>query len=429
MFMTPPDLRNLKSNILTSVDSLGGSTYFYNVFERSETMRYFHSPPVGTLAPGCNPDHPHREAKITIFNTYAQLCEHVSRLKRSVRVLGHTPDGAPIIVIKTGGNKLPAVFITAGSHATEQAGVSAAVALIEHLETEHQVYVIPTRDPIGLNGYTYALNLGMGTTPKCDSFDEVETILRNQGEVCFEEEGMVLSLIGDYGYVSMQPAADGSCPQWACYKKLQSIAQSDPEILTRFRGRRLYMTPGQAGVEGTGNFQRAYTLIISLDGEVLHLNRFHDTVWSPIESRCARRFMAEINPGITFDLHESQLMGDHYWLSARRQEDRENEVWEQRIATATIRAIADSGATLATDEDVMGGVPPEQTWFSRSEPGVYWLNANTRGEGLNLADYASRVYGLAFGTEMGMYGSFKHRVSLGMLTVQSAMKVFEERYR
>ena len=61
----------------------------------------------------------------------------------------------------------------------------------------------------------------------------------------------------------------------------------------------------------------------------------------------------------------------------------------------------------------------EQTWFTRSEKGVYWLDANIRGEGVNLADYASRTYGLAFGTEMGMYGSFEHRVSLGMLTVQT----------
>ena len=44
-------------------------------------------------------------------------------------------------------------------------------------------------------------------------------------------------------------------------------------------------------------------------------------------------------------------------------------------------------------------------------------------------DFASRHYGLAFGTEMGMYGSFAHRVNLATTTVQSAVRVFEERYR
>lgn len=57
---------------------------------------------------------------------------------------------------------------------------------------------------------------------------------------------------------------------------------------------------------------------------------------------------------------------------------------------------------------------------------MYWLDANVRGEGLNLADYAARHYGLAFGTEMGMYGTFKQRFSLAMLTVQAAVRVFEE---
>ena len=56
-------------------------------------------------------------------------------------------------------------------------------------------------------------------------------------------------------------------------------------------------------------------------------------------------------------------------------------------------------------------------------------DANVRGEGLNLMDYASQKYGLAFGTEMGMFGSFEHRVNLGILTVQSAVAVFEERYK
>jgi hypothetical protein len=44
-------------------------------------------------------------------------------------------------------------------------------------------------------------------------------------------------------------------------------------------------------------------------------------------------------------------------------------------------------------------------------------------------DYASRRHGMAFGTEMGMYGRFARRVELAMLTVRSAVRVFETRYR
>ena len=126
----------------------------------------------------------------------------------------HAPDGSPIIAVKTGGDKEPAVFITAGSHSTEQAGVSAAVALIEQLDTDHQVYVLPTRDPIGLNGYAYALSLGLGKTPEFDSFEEVESILRDRGEIFYDEDGMVLSLIGDYGFASSRPAEHRPHPQF-----------------------------------------------------------------------------------------------------------------------------------------------------------------------------------------------------------------------
>jgi len=364
-----------------------------------------------------------------IYETYEQLLKGVENTGLPVRVLGCTPDGSPLIVVRAGGDRTPAIFLTAGSHSTEHAGVSAVMALIEELDTEHQVYVIPTRDPIGLNGYSYALGLGLGGEPNCSSFDEVEDILRQGGEVTYDVDGIVLSLIGDYGYASCRPGEDRPHPQWAGYHKLQELARERPAALEPFRGRRLYMTPGQSGVEGTGELGRAYTLIIGLDGDVLHLNRFHDTAWAPVEPRLTRQLMEEIRPGICFDIHESQLMGDKFWLSARHQVTEEDEGWEQKAATATIQAIGDAGATLAEDGDVLGGVPIEETWFTKSEKGVYWLDATVRGEGLNLMDYASKNYGMAFGTEMGMFGSFEQRVKLGMLTVQSAVRVFEERYR
>ena len=364
-----------------------------------------------------------------IYERYAHLLKRVEALGKPYRVMGCAPDGSPIIAVLCGGDRLPAIFISAGAHSTEQAGVSAAVDLIEQLDTEHQVHIIPTRDPIGMNGFAYALSLGLGSEPEFESFDQVQAILRELGEVYFDEDDMVLSLIGDYGYASAKPSAQRVCPQWSMYLRLQQQEKENPAVLEPFKGRRIYMAPGQEGVEGTGNFGRAYTLIVSTEGELLHLNRFHDTEWAPVESRCARQLMAEIEPGISFDLHESQLMEDRYWLSARHQQDNDNEEWEGKAAQATIQAIAAAGAVLAEDDDVLGGVPLEQTWFTRTEKAVYWLDANVRGEGLNLMDYASQKYGLAFGTEMGMFGSFEHRVNLGILTVQSAVAVFEERYK
>ncbi|MDA0337478.1 MAG: hypothetical protein O2782_20130 [bacterium] len=360
-----------------------------------------------------------------VYWTYDELLADVRRRARSVEVLGHTVDGSPLIVARGGGDRLPAIFVTAGSHSTEQAGVSAAVQSIDEVETEHQVYVIPTRDPVGFQGFAHALSLGLGETPAATSFAQVEAILRDQGEVLFEEEDLLLSLIGDYGYASARPAPERRCPQYHFYTRLQRLYAEEPARLAPLQGRRVYMTPGQTGVEGTGDLGRAYTLIISQTGEILHINRFHDTPWSPVEPRVTRDLMARIRPGLSFDLHESQLMDDRYFLSARRQPDADNELWEQKAARAIIGGITDSGATLATEEDVMSLGP----WFDTSEAGVAWLDATRRGEGFNLMDFASRTYGMAFGTEMGMYGTFDGRVDLAMITVRKAVEVFGERYR
>ena len=116
-------------------------------------------------------------------------------------------------------------------------------------------------------------------------------------------------------------------------------------------------------------------------------------------------------------------MDDRYWLSARKLPEPDAQIWEEKAATAIISAIAASGATLATEEDA------PSKWFDMSEQAVFWLDATRRGEGFNLMDYCSREYGMAFGTEMGMFGTFDGRVDMALITVRSAVSVFEERYR
>ena len=345
-----------------------------------------------------------------IFARYQDLLDCVGAKGKEIEIVGAAPDGAPIVVVRSGGDKTPAVFITAGSHSTEQAGVTAAVELIDELDTEHQVYVIPSRDPLGMNGYIYALSQGLGEEVEFDCFEELEALLRQRGEVLYEKDETFLALIGEYGYAN--------------YNLLGRMGDAPAEAVEPFKGRRIFIPTRRGGVQGTDHFERAYTLIMDPDGELLHINRFHDTAWAPVEPRCARNLMRRIDPGISFDLHESMGIGDRYWLSARNQQDEEDEEWERRCARATIQAIADSGVELARqDED------DPASFFTRSERAVYWLDASKRGEGLNLMDFAARHYGLAFGTEMGMFGSFDQRVMLGKLTVQAAVKVFEERYR
>ena len=340
-----------------------------------------------------------------IFDRYANLINWVNRGEHRLRVLGHTLDGSPVVCCQNGGEKKPSIFISAGSHSTEQAGVTAAVELIDQLTTDHQVYVIPCRDPMGMNGFSYALSLSLGEEPELDSAEDIEQILRDVGEVLYQDEETLLVIIGEYGYSTSD---------------LYGRFPRGESFLEPLIGRRIFFPSSAEGIEGTAPFQRAYTLVVSPEGEILHINRFHDTSWAPVEVQCVRRLMAEIQPGLTLDLHE--YSGDAFWFSARHQQSDEDQVWEKKIADGIIQTVAESKIKLVEKGYLPG------SFFTRSQPGVFWLNPQQRGEGLNLADFAANQYGLSFTIETGMQSGFQHRVSNSMLAVQTAVDIFEQRY-
>lgn len=340
------------------------------------------------------------------FRRYEDLLTTLKQRGHQTRVLGYTPDRSPVVTVKGGGQKKPAIFISAGSHSTEHAGVVAAVDLIDELETDHELYVIPCRDPIGLSGFRHALGLSLGSDPDIQSMVEVEALLREKGDVLYEKDGLLLVSIGEYGYANQ-----------SLYRKVETGAP----FLEPLKGRRIYFPSNYEDAPGAAPLERAYTQIVTPEGEVLHLNRFHDTPWAPVEVQCTHRLMAEIQPRLVFDLHE--YGGDDFWMSARRQQTDEDELWELRMAREGAQAVAATGASFP-DEDYRPG-----SFFEKLEEGVYWLDATQRGEGLNLVDFAARKYGPGFTIETGLRQNWEDRLMMHKNVVQTAVKVFEERYR
>lgn len=340
------------------------------------------------------------------FSSYGDLLDLLRKRGHKWRVLGYAPDKAPLVAIRAGGDRLPPILISAGSHSTEHAGVRAAVELVDQLKTKHQLWVLPCRDPIGLNGFRYALGLGLGKESRIGSLAEAENLMREKGEVLLDNAGTLLVVIGEYGYAN---------------RGLYRLLQKGDKAIESLKGRRIWYPSAYEDVPGSALFERAYSLVVTPDGEVLHLNRFHDTAWAPAEVRCIRGLMAEIKPGLTFDLHE--YGGDAYWFSARKQRTDDDEAWELRLASAMIKAVASSGAKLAAEDYSPGA------FFTKLERGAYWLDPSKRGEGLNLVDFAAQKYGPGFTVETGMRQPFARRVQQHLLTVETAVKLFEERYR
>ncbi|MDP6981599.1 MAG: hypothetical protein QGG05_00780 [Candidatus Latescibacteria bacterium] len=340
-----------------------------------------------------------------IFHRHAELLERLDAKGHSYEILGCAPDGQPLVCVRTGGDKTPAIFISAGSHSTEQAGVSAAMELIDTLDTEHQVYIIPCRDPIGLNGFAYALSLSLGEEPQLADKEAAVELLRARGEVLHEEEDLLVALIGEHGYFSRVRHG------WSVERA---------PALEPLRGRRVYCMAGSEKIEGSAMLQRAYSLIVDPDGQILHINRFHDTAWAPVEARVTRNLMAQVDPALTLDLHEHGR--DGFWFSARHQGTDDHQQWEQRMADAIIGAVEAAGTQLMPDDYLPG------SFFTKTRNSVYWLDPRKRGEGFNLSDFAALKYGPAFTVETGMPTGFANRVSASLLAARTAIGVFEQRY-
>lgn len=346
-------------------------------------------------------------AGVKPFASYRDVLARLKERGREWRVLGVAPDGSPIVAIKCGGTKKPAIFISGGAHSTEHAGATATVEVIEQLKTDHEVWVVPARDPIGLSGFRHALSLGLGKPPELESHEQLDDFLRRHGQVLFDADGTLLVQIGEHGYAN---------------RGLLGKFEKGAKFLEPLRGRRIWYASKRTDTPGSAPLERAYTLIVTPDGEILHLNRFHDTAWAPAEVQCVRKLMAEIKPALTFDMHEHDH-GAFFWMSARRQRTEEHEVWERRMAAEAVRAVKGLGSAVAPDSYSPG------SFFEKLEPGVFWLDAAKRGEGLNLVDYAAKEYGPGYTIETGMQCPFEERVRQHLTVAQTAVSVFEQRYR
>ena len=99
---------------------------------------------------------------------------------------------------------------------------------------------------------------------------------------------------------------------------------------------------------------------------------------------------------------------------------------EIEMATAVSEAISASGVPL--HEPGRTGNGGGKSFFHDLGPGVFWLDAGQRGEGLNLADFGADQYGMSFTVETGMFLPFASRVATAKLTVQTLLDVFARRY-
>jgi hypothetical protein len=359
---------------------------------------------------------------------------------------GRAVDGTPLLAARTGGELLPSIFITAGSHAPETAGVHAALNLLDTLETKHVTYVLPLRDPLGFGGVNGTLSFAARTlralastaAPAASGSAPAEPsvnlpdyraaleYLRRHGTLLWREDTLHVFQLGEMGFVwdTPQPGAERMMSMNA---RLVTLVREDPDALRPLRGARVMVMCASTGVEGTGEMGRCWHGVLSTQGEWLHLNRFFGRADAPPEVAAVDSLMQTLRPGLTCDLHEGNGRG--FWMPMRRQSNPEL-VFE--MTRAYFDYIHARGYPITTYEDWAGsdrnvGKNYTPSWMQPEPrlPGLFWADGTQRNEGYNLIDYAC-LFGIGYGTEAPLARPLAERVDGITNGIKAAIRVWEQ---
>jgi hypothetical protein len=339
---------------------------------------------------------------------------------------GQAIDGTPLLAARTGGDTLPAIFITAGSHAPETAGVHAALNLLHGLTTEHVTYILPLRDPLGFGGVNGSISFAAGLPVNLPDYDAALGYLKENGRLLWREDTLHVFEFGGMGFLwdTPQPGAERMMSMNA---RMLSLVKADPDALKPLWGKRALVMCASQGVEGTGEMGRCWHGVLSATGEWMHLNRFFGRADAPSEVAAVDQLMQQIHPGLTCDLHEGN--GPGFWMPMRRQS---NPDLVFNMTKSYFDVIHERGypitsyeAWVASDRNVGKNYAP--TWMQPEPrlPGLFWADGTQRNEGYNLIDY-SCLFGIGYGTEAPLALPLAQRVDGITNGILAAVRVWEQ---
>jgi len=337
---------------------------------------------------------------------------------------GQASDGTAMLAARAGGNRQPAIFLTAGAHCTETAGVHACLELLESLETEHEVHVLPLRDPVGFAGVDHCLSLASGEDVHMTDPQASLDFLQRRGQLLWNEGGLHLFLLGELGFV-WAPPQPGLETFWRQFSLTGRLPRETPDLLRPLLGKSVFFINVNSTIEGSGPLQRCYHTVLGADGQWLHLNRFFGRDDAPPEVAAVDDLVQTIRPGLTADLHEGN--GEGFWMPLPRPEQDEELVFE--MTRAFFSYIAERSYPVESYEHwrASNGLEGRGGDYMVPEPrlhGHFWFNQDQLQEGPNLASYAAGV-GIGYGTEGPMEQPLAMRVDGITNGIRRAIKVWE----
>jgi hypothetical protein len=352
-----------------------------------------------------------------------QLVAQVDASQLPYRVLAETALGKPILCVELGGDRQPPILITAGSHATEWAGPLAALRLLAELQTEQHVYLIPCRDPLGLEGPCRTLGARTVGARRLRGRGDLSAWLDACDEVVYDGKGVVIVTCGALGAIVVDESQVR--PFVVEQHLLPDLVPTRPDLIAALGGRYLLFVEewrdGKYGWCGDPFDHPAQVLFVSRSGAVGNLNRFFDRDDAPPEVACVRDLLDRVQPGLTLDLHEG--FGDQFYLIVPLSDD----PLQDRIARAMTQAVREQGGRLSRFEDLAPFWGPAlATSFRDLGDGIYSGVHMTNA--ISLGSYARR-HGASATTETGMDAPIEQRIDLLVHSVLAAVATYEAHQR
>lgn len=337
---------------------------------------------------------------------------------------GQAIDGTPILGARAGGDKHPAIFITAGAHCTETAGVHSALNLMAMLDTEHEVHILPLRDPLGFGGVNRCLSFASDEYVDVPDTDACLEYLKANAELLWHAEDAYLFKLGTLGFMWDIPRP-GLETFWRQFNLMAHLNSKEAETIRPLRGHSVMLVNVNSDIEGSGAMQRCYHTIVDRKGQWLHLNRYLGQEDAPPEVAAVNRLMQTVKPGLTCDLHEGN--GTGFWMPLTRPEKNPERV--VAMTRAYFDYIRSKGYPITTYEEwraTDGTNASDPNWLLPAPEleGLFWLNNLLKGEGHNLISY-SHQFGVAYGTEAPMVQPLQMRTDGIANGILAAIRVWE----
>ena len=356
-----------------------------------------------------------------------QMMEWLANKNIPFEIVGETKMGLPILMIHKEGKGRP-VVITAGAHASEPSGVSAAMAIIENWNYSFPLYMFPLRDPLGCQPYAKCLSHALYREVDFSSYEQLnELLLKYADKVYIERNGFLLVSINGIFFTNIRYRPEDAGPRQN-ERYVNEYLKENPDMLAEFARRRIVCPANMPDKSDTVHcYERAFTAEISDIGVFSDMNRQFGVESAPPEVKILTEFVDKIQPGLVLDLHEG-FEDTYYFFTPDYIEREETRMYVDLMSAACAPKFPKGPWRLSRLLEFM---PELKSEYLEPAPGVLQtvskpeLGIEAKTRGTNFSSYCSR-YCPATTIESGIENTLRDRVEVHLLCAKAALDRYEE---